>query len=282
MSTVTALELDPLEEHLLAALRALEPSAVAARRAARGRGDLARPGRQPAGGLRGALAPAARAELLHDRLGRSRVERRGRARAARRRPGAPPLPLGRVLPRPRRAGRDRRAARHHARRRRRRGRADRGRAAQGLRPEGARRPPDDVDDRVAPAARGRDGARDRPRRAPAGVEPLARRRGRPAARSATRRSTTPPRRRRSTRPRRSRTRVFRCRCSSCARTTVSGSACRARRLGRVRADRARADALRDRVRARPRRGARRRERARRLGARAATAGRPPSAHRCAT
>ena len=47
-------------------------------------------------------------------------------------------------------------------------------------------------------------------------------------------------------------------------------------LGRVRSHRTRADPLRDRVRSRPRRGARRRERAGKLGARAAAARRSPS------
>ena len=119
-------------------------------------------GRQPAGRLRGALAPAARPELLHDRVGRTRVERRSGARAAGRRPGAPPLPLRGVLPRASRAGGCRRAARHPARRGRRRGGADRGRATQGLRAERARDHSDDLDDRVAPAASGGDGVRDRP------------------------------------------------------------------------------------------------------------------------
>ena len=73
--------------------------------ASRGRGSLARAGRQQTGRLRGALAPAARAELLHDRLRGTRVERRGRAGAAGRRPGAPPLPIGRLLSRARRAWR---------------------------------------------------------------------------------------------------------------------------------------------------------------------------------
>ena len=140
---------------------------------------MAGAGRQPPGRLRGPLAPAARPELLHDRLGGARVERGGRARAARRRPGAPALPLRRVLPRAGGAGRRRRHARHHARRRRRGGRADRRRAAQGLRAQGARDPADDLDDRVAPPACGRHGARRRPRGATRRVEPVEAGRDRP-------------------------------------------------------------------------------------------------------
>ena len=278
MSTATVVEHDPARGAPPRSPASARAERVAPRRAARGRGDLARPGRQPAGGLRRALAPAARAELLHDRLCRSRVERRGRARAARRRPGAPPLPLGRVLSRTRRPGRDRRAARHHARRRRGRGRADRGRTAQGVRAEGARRPPDDLDDRVAPAARGRDGARDRPRRAAPRDEPLAR--GRHRALLVRRRLAQPCRGAGGAQHHRA-DRVSG--PPAAAPLRVRGQRARDQRpvaagLGRVRAHGTRADPLRDRVRARPRRGARRGARARRLGARTAATGRSPSAN----
>ena len=94
-------EPDPLEEHLLAALRALAPVRPL-RCGTRGRGALARAGGQPARGLRRPLAPERGSELLHDRVGGPRVERSARARAAAGRPGAPALPLGRLLPRARR------------------------------------------------------------------------------------------------------------------------------------------------------------------------------------
>ena len=117
----------------------------------------------------------------------SRVERRRRARAAARRPGAPALPLGRLLSRPRGPGGHRRGRGRHARRRRGQRGADRRRPAQGVRPARARRPPDDLDDRLAPSSRRRDGARDRSRYAPRRRRAVAR-----ATRSSSARSATPP------------------------------------------------------------------------------------------
>ena len=108
---------------------------------------------------------------------------------------AAPLPLGRVLPRARGAGRTRRRARHPARGHRRARRADRRRPAQGLRQRRAGGDPADLDDRLAPAARGRGRIRDRAREEARASNA----RGRPtrssSAASATRRSTTRPRRR---------------------------------------------------------------------------------------
>ena len=69
-------------------------------------------------------------------------------------------------------------ARRHARRRRCRGRADSRRAAQGLRAQGARRAPDDVDDRLAASTRGGNGDRDRPCRTAGRGRPVEDRRGR--------------------------------------------------------------------------------------------------------
>ena len=155
-----AAELDPLEEHLLAALRALEPSAalraappeaealwraqVDSRQADYAARWLQQHGRSfytigSAGHeSNAAVALALRVDdpaLLHYRSGAFYL-----ARAAQ-------------------AGIDG-AARRHARRRRRGRRADRRRPAQGLRAARARGHPDDLDDRVAPA-RGRSGWRSR-------------------------------------------------------------------------------------------------------------------------
>ena len=110
-----------------------------------------------------ALAAGAEARLLHDRLGGARVERLRRARAAAVRPRAAPLPLGRFLPRARRASRARRRARRPARDGGGGRGADRRRPSQGVRPPRARSHPADVDDRLASAACGRDRVRDRAR-----------------------------------------------------------------------------------------------------------------------
>ncbi len=240
---------------------------------------MAGAGRQPPGRLRGPLAPAARPELLHDRLGGARVERGRRARAARRRPGAPALPVRRVLSGAGGAGRRRRHARHHARRRRRRGRADRRRTAQGVRTQGARDPSDDVHDRVASPACGRHGARRRPRDTTRRVEPVEAGRDRALLL-----------RRRLAEPRDG------AGCSQHERAdrvpgppapaplSLRGQRARdqraePRRMGGVGADGSEGAALRDRLRPRSRRGARHGDRARGVGARAAETGGPAPALR---
>ena len=79
MSTAAVVEQDPLEEHLLEALRALQPSA-ALRSAPPEAEEIWRAqvdSRQADYAAR--WLQAARAELLHDRLGGSRVECGGRA-----------------------------------------------------------------------------------------------------------------------------------------------------------------------------------------------------------
>ena len=189
-----AADLDPLELHLLEQLGPLEAGPAA--ETPRARGGLAGAGREPPVRLRRPLPPADGPQLLHDRLGGAREQRLRRVRAPPHRPGAPPLPLRRVLSRARGAGGARRRARHPARRHRGAHRADRGRPAQGVRPRRAGGDPADLDDRVASPPRLRRRVRDRAR------EEARRRtvRGRPtqssSAASAMRRSTTRRRRRR--------------------------------------------------------------------------------------
>ena len=221
------MKLDPLEEHLLERLREL-PAGEQRRR--RGRGDLAGADRQPAVRLRRPRPEGHRPKLLHDRLGRTREQRRRRAGAATDRPGAAPLPLRRLLSRPRGAGGPGRRARHPAGSDRGGGGADRRRAAQGLRPSRAGGDPADLDDRLAPAARGRCRLRDRAREE-------ARRRaavaddsivvcsfGDASVNHATAQAALNS-------AAHSRTRACRCPCSSSARTTGSGSACARPRAG---------------------------------------------------
>ena len=156
-------DLDPLEQHLLAAFETLAPPAGAPSPAdPRRRGALARADREPALRSRGALAPEGEALLLLDRLGRAREQRGGRACAAPHGSRAPPLPLRRLLSRPRGADGPGRRPRRDAGRRRRDRRADRRRPAQGVRQPRAGRDPADLDDRLAPAARDGGGDRDRP------------------------------------------------------------------------------------------------------------------------
>ena len=137
-------DLDPLEQHLLAALVALEPPDTAGSAEPFSRGALEGADRESQLRPRGAVAAEGGPQLLHDRLGGPREQ-------CRRRTGPPPdgsrvapLPLGRLLPRPSRSGWSRRRARHHVRGHRCDRRADRGRAPQGLRPSRARRDPADV------------------------------------------------------------------------------------------------------------------------------------------
>ena len=66
-------DLDPLEQHLVEALRALEGPSPAGRGARGGRAGVARAGREPCDRPRRALAAGAEARLLHDRLRRARV-----------------------------------------------------------------------------------------------------------------------------------------------------------------------------------------------------------------
>ena len=130
-------DLDPLKRHLLAALANLEPGVelpAPSPDATRGCGAH----RSAAGTSTSRPLAPARGRLLHDRLGRARVQRRGRAVAAADRPRAAALPLGAFYPARARSWRARRRPRvllgvWPARRR-----ADRRRAAQGLRPPRAR------------------------------------------------------------------------------------------------------------------------------------------------
>ena len=75
-------ELDPLEQHLVDALRALAPPERAVEIPAEAAQRVARAGREPRDRPRRAVAAGAEARLLHDRLRRARVERARRARAA--------------------------------------------------------------------------------------------------------------------------------------------------------------------------------------------------------
>ena len=102
---------EPIDEHFLRTVEAFgEPDELRPvdRGVVAARGPLRGPGREPAPRLRGSLAPATRGRLLHDRLGRARVERRHRPAVADHRPRAAALPLGCVLRRPRAPGRQRR------------------------------------------------------------------------------------------------------------------------------------------------------------------------------
>ena len=108
-------------------------------------------------------AASARASTRSGRPGHEGNAAVAAARAADR-PGPAALPLRRVLLRPGRPGRRDRADPGRAARAGRGGdRADRGRPAQGLRPSRPGHRPDDLDDRLAPAAGGRAGVRDRAR-----------------------------------------------------------------------------------------------------------------------
>ena len=143
------MDLDPLETYLLESLRALP---------AGGGGDAAQAEAIWRAQVRSRLCDFAARDLqstgrsFYSIGRRARVERGRRARAAADGPGAPPLPLRRLLPRARRAGGPGRGPGHPPRRHGRAGRADRGRPPQGFRQPRARRHPADVDDRVAPAA----------------------------------------------------------------------------------------------------------------------------------
>ena len=265
------MELDPLEEHLLDALRALP--AREGRRCGRGRGDLACPGAQPALRLRRPRAEGHRAELLLDRLGGPRVERGGRARAAADRSGTPPLPLRRVLPRAGGAGRPRRRARHpHGDDRGARG-ADRGRPAQGVRQPRAGGDPADLDDRLAPPARRRGRVRDRACEEARGRAGLGAGRGR---RLLVRRRLRQPRRGAGRPEQRRAPRLPG--AAAAAPLRVRGQRARDQRalaagLGRVRAPRAALAPVRVRVRRRPGGRARNGRGARRVDPRAPRAGR---------
>ena len=118
-------DLDPLEQHLVDGLRSLARRRTRARAAARGRVAWRSAAREPRDRPRRPLAAGTQARLLHDRLGRSRVERLRRARLAHDRPGAAPLPVRRLLPRPGAAGRTRRRLGRPPRHGCRRGGADR-------------------------------------------------------------------------------------------------------------------------------------------------------------
>ena len=200
-------DLDPLEQHLVDALRAL---------AGPGRRVPARPRRRRPRGARrstAALIDHAARWLQAQKLGFYTIGSAGHesnalvALALRPdRPGAAALPLRRLLPRPCRPGRATTASRDVLL----------GMAAAADEPiaggrhkvfghHDARRDPADVDDRLAPAARRRRRLRDRAgARASASPSRVARRRRRRLLASATRRSTTRPRSRRSTRRRTSR------------------------------------------------------------------------------
>ena len=116
--------------------------------------------------------------LLHHRIVGARGQRRRRGRAAAHRSGAAALPVGCLLPGPRRAGRRPRAA---ARRAARPGRGHRGadlrRPAQGVRPPRPAHHSADVDHRLASAARRRGRVLDRARTQARGDLRMARRRG---------------------------------------------------------------------------------------------------------
>ena len=111
----------------------------------------------------GTVAPDAAPRLLHDRLGGPRVERARCARPRADRPGPPPLPVRRLLPRAGGADRAGRGVGRPPRHGRGGRRADRRRAPQGLRPRGPRRGPADLDHRLAPSACRGDRLRDRAR-----------------------------------------------------------------------------------------------------------------------
>ena len=155
-------DLDPLERHLLEALPALTPTSAAGaappeaealwraqvdsrlcdfaarwlQKEGRSFYTIGSAGHESNGAVALALRPTDPA-LLHYRSGAFYLVRAG--------PGG-----------------SRRRAGHHARRHRRGRRADRRRAPQGVRQPCARSDPADVHDRVAPAAGGRGGDRDRP------------------------------------------------------------------------------------------------------------------------
>ena len=170
-------DLDPLEQHLLTALGALVPGVSGSPAPHADAVWRAQVGSRCCR-LRGALAAEAAPLLLLDRLGRAREQCRRRAGTAAERPGPAPLPLGCLLSGAGRSGRTRRDPGRDAGRRRRVGRADRGRPPQGVRPPRAGHHPADVDDRLAPPARGRRRVRDRPRPQARRPEHLAGRRDR--------------------------------------------------------------------------------------------------------
>ena len=235
MSTAAVVEQDPLEDHLLEALRALQAERRAAQRLHPRSEEIWRaqvdssPGR-----LRGALAAAARAELLHDRLGGAL----SRTRRSRSRCGRPIRRSSTTAPAP--------STSHGQRRPRRDGVRDIMLgvvAARGEPIAGGRHKvfghqelaviPHDLDDRLAPAARRRDRVRDRrAAKRSASMQPVEARRGRRLLVRRRLRSTTPTAQAapQHHRPHR-RTRACRCRSSSSARTTGSGSAFRRRRAG---------------------------------------------------
>ena len=244
---------DIVETHFAEAVAPLTRAPPAIRRA-RTRGHradrrsvpraLRAPARQPAPRPRRPLAARAGPGLLHDRLGRPRGQRRGRRRAARRptRRCCTTAPARSTCARPRRPGAGPTAAARRAARPGRRGRgADRRRPAQGVRPPRPGGHPADLDDRLAPAARGRAWP-SRIERGPRGSG--VRRRAWPDdaiavcsfGDASVNHASAAGRvqHRRLTRP----TRACRCRCCSSARTTASGiSVPHARRAGSRRAAR---------------------------------------------
>ena len=127
--------------------------------------SLRRPGAEPTPRLRGALAPGTGQGLLHDRLGRSRVERGAGTAVAGGRPRPAALPLRRLLRRScaRRATRQsgaRRPAQPHVRHQR----PDVGWAAQGVRTSRAEHHPADLHDQLTSSPGGRACVRPRRRR----------------------------------------------------------------------------------------------------------------------
>ena len=196
------------------------------RRRSRGGRDLARAGAQPALRLRRPGAQGHRAELLLDRRprGTSRT-RRSRSRCGRpTRRSSTTAPAPSTSRAPRRPGATAcptscRGVTLGA------GRADRGRPPQGVRPP--RRSRSSRRRRRSPrTCRARSASRSRSSgRGSSGSNRPGRRTRSSSAASAMPPSTTRRRRPASTAPRRSRTRGCRCRSSSSARTTGSGSAC---------------------------------------------------------
>ena len=180
---------EPIDEYFTATISAMKRirAPTCGRRTGTGRfvvdgasvlGAVRCSARQPPPRSGRALAAVAGQGLLHHRIVRARRQRRRRGGAAAHRPGAAALPVRRLLPGPRRAGRrPRAAARCAARPGGGHGGADRGRAAQGLRPPRPAHHPADVDHRIAPAAGRRRRVLHRARQEARGALRMARRRG---------------------------------------------------------------------------------------------------------
>ncbi len=157
--------LEPVDEHFVEQVRRLASGTSDVRGHGRhrpARPALRRAAPEPPPRPRGPPTAGTGRGLLHDRLRRSRGQRRARAADPGRRPGAAALPVGRVLRRPcrsPRAGaprrRDQPGPRRTARADRLGGGPDLRRTTQGVRPPGAARDPPDLDDRLPPAAGGR-------------------------------------------------------------------------------------------------------------------------------